>query len=138
MDLRRIADEAEDVAVGLSTFRTPLPEYATDITATISDYYAIIASLTHLNDLSQDAQYRPDWPNVRADLELLRASLTYTDEDILDFFRCLDGANAPPERFRQVWVAMNQFFWDEAKYSLATRLAKYKTFLHELGDMMKT
>lgn len=138
MDLRRVADEAEDVAAGLTTFRTPLPEYSTDVTATISDYYAIIASLTFLNDVSKDAQHRPNWLTVRSDLELLRASLTYTDEDILDFFRCLEGANAPPARFRHVWRAMNQFFWDESQYSLATRLAKYKAFLNEIGDMMKT
>lgn len=137
MDLRIAADEAEDVAAGFTTFRAPLPQHATEVTGIISDYYAIIALLTSLDSLSRDVRHRRNWPRVQADLELVRASLKHTNEDILDFFARLDGADAPPERFNHVWLSMGRFFWDEAQYSLATRLAKYKTFLRELCDWMK-
>lgn len=137
MDLRVAADECEDVAVGFSMFREPLPQHAIEITQVISDYYAIISLLNTLDALSRDGRYRRNWPRVQADADLVRICLKYTNEDILDLFGNLDGADAPPERFNQVWAAMNRFFWDETQYSFATRLGKYKAFLREMGDMMK-
>ncbi|KAJ5095413.1 hypothetical protein NUU61_004769 [Penicillium alfredii] len=136
MALRTSAENAEDVAAGFSTFRAPLPEHATEITGLISDLYAISSSLSSLDDLVKDPRYRRNLPRVHPDLELARASLKYTLEDIVDFFGRLDGGNNP-ELYRRTWLAMGRFFWDESHYSLETRLAKYKTFLRELGDSLK-
>lgn len=137
MALHISADEAEDAAAGFTTFRAPLPEYAPEITGIISEFYAIISSLTSLDDLSRDARYRRNWPRVHADVELVRASLKYTIEDIFDFFGRLDGGKTTPEVYKRVWLSMGRFFWEESQYSLSTRLAKYKTCLRELGDVMK-
>lgn len=137
MALRTSAEEVEDVAAGFSTFRTPLPEHATEVTGLISDLYAISSSLSSLEDLSKDARYRRGWSRIHADLELVRSSLKFTIEDIFDFFARLDGIKSPPEVYKRVWVSMGRFFWDESQYSLATRFAKYKTFLRELGDLVK-
>ncbi|KAJ5155555.1 hypothetical protein N7492_008358 [Penicillium capsulatum] len=117
--------------------RTSADEHSTEVTGLISDLYAISSSLSSLEDLSKDARYRRNWSRIHSDLELVRSSLKYTIEDIFDFFGRLNGADSPPETFKRVWVSMGRFFWDESQYSLATRFAKYKTFLRELGDLVK-
>lgn len=137
LDIRKTADEAEDVVAGLTMFRDPLPQHAAELTTVISEYYAIIATLTTLNDLSKEARYRRNWLRIQSDLHLVLASLKYTTEDVLDYFMYLDGAKAPPQKYDTVWTKLTQFFWDETQYSFATRLVKYKTFLRDLCDSMK-
>ena len=137
MALRTSAGEAEDAAAGFSTFRAPLPEHATEITSLISDFYAISSSLTSLDDLSKDLRYRHGWSLIQSDLELVQASLKHTIEVVFDYFGRLDGGKASPEIYKHTWLSMHRLFWDESQYSLATRLAKYKTFLRELGDLVK-
>ncbi|KAJ5167973.1 uncharacterized protein N7482_003567 [Penicillium canariense] len=137
MALRTSAEEAEHAADGFSTFRTPLPEHSTEITSLISDFYALSSSLSSLDDLSKDSRYRRRWALAQPDVELVRSSLKYTVEDILDFFNRLDGGRASPDTYQRTWLAIDKFFWNESQYSLGTRLAKYKTFLRELGDSVK-
>lgn len=137
MALRSSAEEAERAADGFSTFRAPLPQHKTEITSLISDFYAISSSLLSLDDLSKDPRYRRSWALVHPDVGLLRSSLKYTVEDIVDFFRRLDGGHATPDTYQRTWLSIERFFWDEAQYSLGTRLAKYKSFLRELVDAVR-
>ncbi|KAJ5390571.1 uncharacterized protein N7496_001639 [Penicillium cataractarum] len=137
MALRSSADQAERAADGFSSFRAPLPEHATEITGLISDFYAISSSLSSLDDLSKDPRYRRSWALVHPDVELLRSSLKYTIEDILDFFNRLDGGHASSDTYQRTWLSIERFFWNEAQYSLGTRLAKYKSFLRELVDAVR-
>jgi len=137
MDLRLSADECEDAAAGFSTFRAPLPEHATEVTALMSDFYALSSTLGSLSDLIRDPRYRQNLPRVQGDLGLVRYSLKYTIEDILDFFALLDGPNATQMGYKRVWMDMSRFFWNESQSSLGTRLAQYKTFLREISDLMK-
>lgn len=137
MDLRLSADECEDAAAGFSTFRAPLPEHATEVTALMSDFYALSSTLGSLDDTIKDPRYRRNWPLIQGDLELVRYSLKYTIEDILDFFGRLDGGKATKAGYKRVWLELSRFFWDESQYSLGTRLAQYKTFLREISDLMR-
>lgn len=137
MALRTSADNAEDVAAGFTTFRAPLPEHAAEVTSLIADLYSISSSLSGLEALYKDSQYQRNFSLIQSDLELVRTSLKYTLEDIVDFFRNLDGGKAGPAHYKRTWKTLNQFFWDESKYSLATRLAKYKAILRELTELAK-
>lgn len=137
MALRMSAEQAERAADGFSTFRAPLPEHATEITGLISDLYAISSSLSSLDDLSKDPRYRRSWALVHPDVELLRSSLNYTIEDILDFFKRLNGGHVTHDTYQRTWLSIDRFFWNEAQYSLGTRLAKYKSFLRELADSVR-
>lgn len=137
MALRSSADQAERAADGFSTFRAPLPEHATEITGLISDFYAISSSLSSLDDLSKDPRYRRSWALVHPDVELLRSSLKYTIDDILEFFNRLDGGHASSDTYQRTWLSIERFFWNEAQYSLGTRLAKYKGFLRDLVDSVR-
>ncbi|KAJ5674186.1 hypothetical protein N7462_009625 [Penicillium macrosclerotiorum] len=79
------AEEAEAAAAGFDTFRPFLPEHASEVTALISEFYAISSSLSSLETLSKDPRYLRNWPRALPDLELVRSSLKYSIEDIFDF-----------------------------------------------------
>ncbi|GFF49808.1 hypothetical protein IFM51744_07178 [Aspergillus udagawae] len=138
MALRTSADNAEDVAAGFRMLRDPLPEHATEITSLIADLYSISTSLTSLDDLTKNRQFRRNVAVAKEDLDLVQTSLKYTLEDIVDFFGDIEvqkGSNR--EVFKRTWLSLTAFFQKESHEPLPTRLAKYKTFLRELEDLIK-
>lgn len=138
MALRTSADNAEDVAAGFRMFREPLPEHATEITGLIAELYAISSSLNTLEDLTRHPLYRQNFPIVRPDLELVRTSLKCTLEDIVDFFGDLEvHRRVDREIYKRTWLDLCDFFRNESRDSLATRLAKYRAFLKEVEDLAK-
>ena len=138
MALRTSADNAEDVAAGFSMFRDPLPEHSTEITGLIADLYSISMSLKNLEELSKNRSYRRIYAAAHPDLELVRTSLKYTLEDIVDFFGDLEERPASSrDTYKRTWVNLCNYFREESQDSLSTRLAKYKAFLNELEDLMK-
>ncbi|PYH77270.1 hypothetical protein BO82DRAFT_424378 [Aspergillus uvarum CBS 121591] len=138
MALRTSADNAEDVAAGFRLFRDPLPEHSTEITSLIADLYAISTSLKNLEDLTRNRNYRRNLHAVQPDLELVRASLKYTLEDVVDFFGDLEARRGSSrEVYKRTWVDLCTFFREESQDSLSTRLAKYKAFLSDLEALMK-
>lgn len=138
MALRTSADNVEEVAAGFCMFREPLPEHGTEITGLIADLYAISLSLKVLADLTKDPLYRRNLPAAWPDLELVRTSLKYTLEDIVDFFGDLEvHAGANRRIYKQTWLGLSDFFRGESRDSLANRLVEYKVFLNEMEDLMK-
>ncbi|PKX92185.1 uncharacterized protein P174DRAFT_462650 [Aspergillus novofumigatus IBT 16806] len=138
MALRTSADNAEDVAAGFRMLRDPLPEHATEITSLIADLYSISTSLTSLDDLTKNRHYRRNVAIAKEDLDLVQTSLKYTLEDIVDFFGDIEvqkGSNR--EVYKRTWLSLTAFFQKESHEPLPTRLAKYKTFLRELEDLIK-
>jgi hypothetical protein len=138
MALRTSADNAEDVAAGFRAFRNHLPEHETEITSLIADLFAISSHLKKLNDVTNDRQCRQKLPAALPDLELVRTSLKFTLEDIVDFFGDLEvRRGSTRDVYKRTWIELCQFFREESRDSLATRLAKYKSLLNELEDSMK-
>ncbi|KAJ5561763.1 hypothetical protein N7535_003776 [Penicillium sp. DV-2018c] len=128
--LRTTAKRTEDVAAGFTVFRKPLPGHAAEITAVVADLFAISACLIVLEGLT-----RRELTLIEPDLNLVQASLKYTLEDIVDYFQDIDPDDATPEDYMHTWMGVNKFFWDESRYSLATRLAKYNAMLRELRNL---
>ncbi|RAL15407.1 uncharacterized protein BO97DRAFT_431995 [Aspergillus homomorphus CBS 101889] len=138
MALRTSADNAEDVAAGFRLFRDPLPEHSTEITSLIADLYAISTSLKNLEDLTRNRTYRRNLHAIQPDLELVRTSLKYTLEDVVEFFGDLEGRRGSSrEMYRRTWLVLCAFFREQSQDSLSTRLAKYKAFLSDLEALMK-
>ncbi|KAF7596463.1 hypothetical protein BBP40_001770 [Aspergillus hancockii] len=138
MALRTSADNAEDVAAGFRAFRNHLPEHETEITSLIADLFAISSHLKRLNDLTNDRRCQHKLPSALPDLELVRTSLKFTLEDIVDFFGDLEvRRGSTRDVYRRTWIELCEFFREQSRDSLATRLAKYKTLLNELEDFMK-
>ncbi|KAL8785318.1 MAG: hypothetical protein Q9195_008687 [Heterodermia aff. obscurata] len=57
MDLLAQAETAQDVAAGLNRFLDPVPEYSTEITALISECFAISSALRELQTAIGDSRY---------------------------------------------------------------------------------
>ncbi|OJJ51555.1 hypothetical protein ASPZODRAFT_57517 [Penicilliopsis zonata CBS 506.65] len=138
MALRMSADRAEDVAAGFRLFRDPLPEHATEITSLMADLFAISSLLKIIEDLLRSPLYRRQQVLVRADVELVRASLDYTLEDILRFFAAVDQrSSSDRETFKRAWLELCTFFRTEAQSALSPRLGRYKLFLRDLEDLTR-
>ncbi|PYI10128.1 hypothetical protein BO78DRAFT_306645 [Aspergillus sclerotiicarbonarius CBS 121057] len=128
----------EAVAEGFRYFREPLQEYNTEITRLVAQLYSISVSLKGLEDLTRNRAYHQNLPIIQPDLELLRASLKYTLEDVLDFFDDLETRRGDSSGvYKQIWVELCAHFTAESQESLSTRLAKYNSFLGDLNRMMK-
>ncbi|KAJ9491570.1 hypothetical protein VN97_g1695 [Penicillium thymicola] len=135
--LRASRQSADDVATGFYAFRGPLPEHMGEITSLMSELYAISSSLSTLERLAEDPRNRRYFDMIKPDLNVVQASFTYTIEDIGEIFRGLDGPDASSARYKRTWVIMSRFFWDQSNYTLATRLAKYKTIFKEFNDLVR-
>ncbi|KAJ5687741.1 hypothetical protein N7536_010360 [Penicillium majusculum] len=135
--LRASRQSADDVAAGFYKFRGPLPEHVGEITSLMSELYAISSSLTTLERLAEDPRNRRYFDMIKSDLNVVQSSFTYTIEDIGEIFRGLDGPDASSARYKRTWVIMSRFFWDQSNYTLATRLAKYKTVFKEFNDLVR-
>ncbi|KAJ5950875.1 uncharacterized protein N7479_009288 [Penicillium vulpinum] len=136
--LRASRQSADDVAAGFYAFRDPLPEHAGEIASLMSELFAISASLSSLERLAESPRDRRAFTMIKSDLNVVQASYAYTIEDIGDIFRGLDGgADASSMSYERTWRTMNRFFWDQSQYSLATRLAKYKTVFKEFDDLVR-
>ncbi|KAJ5749099.1 uncharacterized protein N7511_010795 [Penicillium nucicola] len=137
MALRTSAEHAEDVAAGFANFRGPVPEISSEVRLLIADLYAISSLLSILEDLGKDYRLQINLARIQPDLSMVQASLKYTLEDIVNFFGRLSGPAIVPDTYKHIWLSLSRFFWDESRYTLATRLAKYKAMLRELSEMAK-
>ncbi|KAE8152696.1 hypothetical protein BDV25DRAFT_57505 [Aspergillus avenaceus] len=138
MALSTSANNAEEVAAGFRLFRDYVPDHSTEITSLVADLFAISSALKRLNDLTRNHRFQNTLAAAHHDLELVQTSLKFTLEDIVDFFGDLDIRRGPKgDVYKRTWMEMCDFFREESRDSLATRLAKYKAFLNELEDLIK-
>ncbi|TPR08998.1 Maltose acetyltransferase family protein [Aspergillus niger] len=138
MSLHDSYKTAEAVAEGFRSFSNLLPEHDTEITSLVVDLFSISLFLKGLEGMARNRAYRYRLSAIHPDLELVRASLNYTLEDVLDFFDDLESRRGDPsEAYKQLWVEICAHFMEESQESLSTRLAKYKSFLRDLSEIMK-
>lgn len=138
MSLHDSYKTAEAVAEGFRSFSNLLPEHDTEITSLVVDLFSISLFLKGLEGMARNRAYRYRLSAIHPDLELVRASLNYTLEDVLDFFDDLESRRGDPgEAYKQLWLEISAHFLEESQESLSTRLAKYKSFLRDLSEIMK-
>lgn len=133
------AENAEDIADAFSKFKAPVPDHAADITASISDLYAIGSGLRSIDAALNSVEYSRNRRLIDQDLELVCLSLQNTLEDI---FRILghigNGSRVLNDgMYRQTWKEISLFFILNGQIPLRTRLEKYKRFILELADIVK-
>ncbi|KAI9704431.1 MAG: hypothetical protein M1836_007294 [Candelina mexicana] len=131
----RLLDEAEnaqDVAAGLNRFLDAIPECSTEITAVISELFAISSALRELHTALASRRYGRRGPLIEDDMELALPSLNITLEDIVEMFGRL-GRSPLATAYRRVWKVICLNFRDEGGISLCSRLEIYRTFFIELA-----
>ncbi len=131
----RLLDEAEnaqDVAAGLNRFLDAIPECSTEITAVISELFAISSALRELHTALGSRRYGRRGPLIEEDMELALPSLNITLEDVVEMFGRL-GRSSLATAYRRVWKEICLKFRDEGGISLCSRLEIYRTFFIELA-----
>jgi hypothetical protein len=133
------AENAEDIADALSKFRTAVPDHAPDITASISELYAIGSTLRDIDTALGSAEYSRNFRLIEDDLDLFCSSLHNTVEDV---FRILgdigNGSRLLNDgMYRQTWKDIALFFRQNGRISLRMRLETYRRFISELANIVK-
>lgn len=133
------AENAEDIADAFSKLKAAVPDHAPDITASISELYAIGSALRDIDTSLNSAEYNPNFRFIDKDLDLVRSSLRNSLEDV---FRILgdigNGSHVLNDgMYRQTWKDIALFFRQNGRITLRMRLEKYRRFILELANIVK-
>lgn len=139
MTLIAQAESAEDVALALSKFIAPVADHAPDITASISELYAIRSALLDVDTALKSNEYHRNFRLIDEDLELVCLSLQDTVDNIFRIlgeigngsFVLYDGM------YRQTWKEITLFFRLNGRTTLRMRLETYRRFILELASVVQ-
>lgn len=138
MSLVSPAESAEAVGARFTKFLDAVPDHATEITALVSELFALSSVLRELDASCLSRQYGRNFPLIADDLKLVRSSLCHTLKDVSNLLGDIDvptsTASGP---YYQTWKRIHLFFRREYGDTLCTHLERYKKFLLELGNVVK-
>ena len=139
MALLAQAETAQDIAAGLNRFLDPVPEYSTEITALISECFAISSAIRELRTAIGDSRFNRQYLEVQYDINVTLRSLDYTFEDVRRMFGGLGSAHhlSQGSAFRSVWRDITVHFQEESSNSLCRRLEYYRLFLLMLTSVVE-
>lgn len=141
MSLVSPAESAEAIGAGFTKFLDAVPDHAAEITALVSELFALSSVLRELDASCLSRQYGSNFPLIADDLKLVRSSLCQTLKDVLNLLGDIDHATVPnfttSGSYYQTWKRIHLFFRREYGDNLCTHLERYKKFLLELGNVMK-
>ena len=133
------SETAQDIAAAFMKFQEPVSDEATEITAIISELYAICSALLELKTALNDPRYYRRRRHIEDDQRDVLLSLEYTFKDIKRQFAGLEKPiyRTNREAYHGVWNSILRYFLDEGNNSLVERLEYYRRFLMELGTIVK-
>ena len=139
MDLIAEAERAEEHADALRKFKDRVPEAARDITALISELYAISHALRDIERIFHIPEYGRNRGRIAEDLQLIRESLTYTLDCLFRILgRLANGSSyVSDSAYAMTWKDICNYFQKESRLSLRRRLELYRIFLQELVSIVK-
>ena len=138
MALVALAESARDVAICLDKFLEHLPENSTEITALISECYAISSALRELSTAKDDPLYYRGYLEITQDVNVVLRSLDYTFHDVHRLFGGLGRTSHLTTRsaFSSVWRDIEDHFQHESRSTLCKRLEYNRLYLHDLLCML--
>ena len=139
MTLIAEAEKAEDIADAFGKFKVAVDNQAAEVTALVSELYAVGTALRDVNTAICSSEYGRSLRLVEDDLDLVRSSLTYTLDDV---FRILgeigNGArDLKPTAYRQTWKDICFHFQLDGRPGLGSRLQTYRLFILQLINIMR-
>lgn len=139
MDPVAQAETAQRIAAGLNNFLDPVAEYSTEITALISECFAISSTLRVLTTAIADSRSNRHYYEVKEDINVTLQSLDYTFDDVLQLFEGLGSANhfSYGSAYRSVWSDITGHFEEESGNSLGRRLGYYRRFIVILTSVVE-
>ena len=139
MELIAAAESVQKIASVFNKFLDPVAAADTEVTAIIAECFAISSALRELRTAIRDPQYSARYNLIAQDIENILRSLQFTLNDINRFLGILgdQGFISKSEAYRFVWRKINDFFLDEANYSLCRRLEYYRIFSLGLANIIQ-
>ena len=129
--LIRHANDAEDVASGLRTFRDSLPRNATRITAIISELFAVSSVLREIDNAQGDPEFRSTFYRLRDDFDVVLPSLQRTLDAAFAMF-----AQSRERPYQMAWDHLGLKMEREEGLGLLERLETYHDFLRAQFDRL--
>jgi hypothetical protein len=139
MALTAEAERAEDIGDAFSKFKVAVDDQAAEVTALVSELYAVGSILREIDAASQSPDYGPNFRIIEDDLDLVRTSLTHTLDDV---FRIL-GRIGNGDRllntaaYRQTWKDIAYHFQRRSTGRLFSLIKIYRLFLLALCKQLK-
>lgn len=129
------AETAENIAAGFNQFQGPVSDYSTEITALISEFFAVSSALRGLHTAIGDSRYNRWYLEISDDVRITLQSLDYTFNDVRRHFGHLGRAHhiSQSAAYRSVWREISAYFQQESSNSLCRRLGFYCRFLLALS-----
>lgn len=139
MTLITEAERAEDVGDAFGKFKVAVADQAAEVTALVSELYAVGSALREINTASTSPESIHNLFHIQEDLDLVRASLAFTLDDVLHILgRINNGHPHPPfSAYRQTWKEIMYHFQSEGWGRLCSRLEKYRLFLLALCNKLR-
>ncbi|KAF2458013.1 hypothetical protein BDY21DRAFT_21451 [Lineolata rhizophorae] len=128
--------DAEDVAAGLQVFLEQVPPRATDISANMSELFAISSTLRAFHHSFSPMELGQPSVMVAQNIAMTLNSLAYTLKSVRDMFgRSKYTAYSGSPQYRALWDDLDSQLRAESNQSLCSRLENYRIFLQGLFDL---
>jgi hypothetical protein len=139
MTLLAEAERAEDIGLAFEKFKAPVDDQAAQVTALVSEVYAIGTSLRNINTTIHSPEYAPELAEIEEDLNLVRTSLTHTVDNVLRILGDIgNGEPLPvPREYRQTWKELTFHFQHDRCGGLYARFRVYSVFLAALYHKLR-
>jgi hypothetical protein len=133
------AETAEDIGDAFSKFKTAVYDQAADVTALVAELYAVGSTLREIDAASLSPEYGHGLYAIQDDLDLVRASLKDTLEDVFQILGTIANGDRliTPAAYRQTWKDIAYHFQRSGRGSLCSRLETYRLFLLALCNKLR-
>jgi hypothetical protein len=139
MTLIAEAERAEDIGDAFGKFKVAVDDQAAEVTALVSELYAVGSRLRDIDATSQLPDYGPNFRLIEDDLDLVRASLTYTLDDVFRIFGRIGNGERllTTAAYRQTWKDITYHYQQRGAGRLCSLLETYRLFLVILCNKLK-
>jgi hypothetical protein len=139
MTLIAEAERAEDIGEAFSKFKVAVDDQAAEVAALVSELWAVGSALREIDVASQSPDYGVNLDIIEDDLDLVRASLTYTLDDVFRILGKIGNGDRllTTAAYRQTWKDINYHFQRRAGGRLCNVLETYRLFLLALCNKLR-
>jgi hypothetical protein len=139
MNLIPEAERAEDIGLALSKFKDPVPDQASDITASIAALYGIGSALRDIDAVLNSAEHSRNIRLIDEHLKPVRLSLFYILDKVFEILG--DLGNGSPfltdGMYRQTWKDICSFFRYNGSTTLREQLEACRRTVKELALIVR-
>ena len=133
------AEAAEDIGDAFGKFKVAVDDQAAEVTALVSELYAVGSALREIDAALLSPDYGHNLRNIQDDLDLVRASLTHTLDDVFGLLGKIGNGDRllTAAAYRQTWKDITYHFQREGEGRLLPRLETYRLFLLALFNKLR-